>query len=112
MSLEELLRHAQQALDAIGTPGDEFLEKIAAYSAAFEAWASKNSEVLSGTRKPENEDTFRTLAAAHAKLMEHAEALKRKTGKDLSDLRKKGKGIMAYTDILPKRISISGTKKG
>lgn len=112
MSTAELLRRAQEALAAHNVSSDEFIDKVAAYSTAFEAWRATNSDILKGEKPPQDEAEFRALAGAHAKLVDHLTALKARTGKDLGDLRKKGKGIMAYTDILPKRISISGTRKG
>lgn len=112
MSTEELLRLAQEALAAQSISSDEFVEKVGRYSAAFESWSARHAEVLSGKQKPADVKEFRALAQAHAKIMEHAAELKHQTSKDLGELHKKGKGIMAYTDILPKRISMSGTRKG
>ena len=112
MSTAELLRIAQEALAAQTVSSDEFVEKVGIYSGAFETWSAAHSEVLSGKQKPDNEKEFRELADAHAKIMEHVAVLKTQTSKNLGELHKKGKGIMAYTDILPKRISISGTRKG
>ena len=112
MTLEELLRLAQETLNVPIASTTEFIEKIAQYSAAFAAWGAAHADILSGKQKPSDEKQFRLLAETHSKIIDRAEALKGETGKDLNQLRKKGKGIMAYTDILPKRISMSGTKKG
>jgi hypothetical protein len=111
MKTAELLSIAQETLAAHASSRDEFVEKVAAYSAAFEAWGKENPDVLKGKVSAEA-DSLRALAEVHAKIIDFAEEIKRQTGRELGEQRKKGKGIMAYTDILPKRISMSGTKKG
>lgn len=109
---QDLLALAQEVLDAATLPPDQFLDRVAAYSDAFQKWNVDNQQALMGTATGAEAESLRSLAKLHAKIIDLAEALKDKTSHDLKHLKRKGKGIMAYTDILPKRISIWTRRKG
>lgn len=110
ISTEALSRLAEDALAASGS--DDFADKLALYTESFSRWAAAHAALLAGAEKPQNEAQFRYLADVHAKLVASAEAARDQARKDIGEAHKRGKGIMAYTDILPKRISISGVKRG
>ncbi len=108
----DLLALASDALAGTALPPDEFLNKVAAYAESFEIWKLSHSQELSGSIPAANLPEFQSLAEAHAKIVDRVEELKSKTEFDLKHIKRKGKGIMAYTDTLPKRISISTKRRG
>lgn len=112
MTIPDLLQRATAVIAASFGPTDVLIEKLEEYTQAFEAWSAAHKDILSGAKKPADEVEFLNLAALHARVVEVAEQKKESAGKDLREAQTRGKGIMAYIDILPKRISIAGTKKG
>ena len=111
-STADLLALASEALAATELPADEFLNKVAGYAEAFEIWKLGHSQELSGAIPEDGRAEFESLAELHAKIVDRVAELKSKTEQDLKHIRRKGKGIMAYTDTLPKRISISTKRRG
>jgi hypothetical protein len=97
-----LISRAKAVLAA--TEEAEVLRSIASYSDAFEQWGERNlglGRALNAEEKPE----LQQLQALHAQVVARAEELKGQLSQHLRDLKKKGKGILVYTDILPKRLS-------
>ena len=52
------------------------------------------------------------LESVHASVLDRAIKLRAVTEQDLKGLRKRERGILAYVDTLPKRLSIGRPKKG
>jgi hypothetical protein len=82
----------------------------------MEAYSSALAECLQDLDKfqshPENGDKIKLLAQCHSKILGIAEALRGNASKEMRELRKRGKGLRAYVGTLPKRISVTPTRKG
>ena len=111
MKTAELIALGQEILSVSDNP-DLVVEKVAQYVSEFESWNLAHKSLLAGGASAQQIQEFKALAGVHAKVLDLAEKLKAQTRDSLKGLRKKGKGIMAYTDILPKSISMSGSRKG
>lgn len=60
--------------------------------------------------KPTSEE-LSPLAELHSKVIENAVALLGSTSAEMKSLQSKGKAILAYTDTMPKRVSVRPQKK-
>jgi hypothetical protein len=104
-----LIRLAEAALVEGESPAT-ITARIVAYSDAFDRWysdagafiAAGDSISLGGV------ELVRTLNDRHGAVVELTRELMGRTEADTRGLRKKGKGMLAYTDLLPKQVS---TKK-
>lgn len=79
--------------------------RIEAYSEAFSRWYAENPN-------PTESEQLERLSRHHTEILEKVAELRELTSIDLRNLKKKGKGILAYTDVLPKRISFGRKRKG
>lgn len=83
----------------------EFIELLNDYSEAFEVW-------YPSIDPKNNAPDIRALLDLHSALVEKAQGVLKSAGAEIAKLNIKGKGIRAYTDILPKRISTTKVQKG
>lgn len=90
-------------------PLPERISSLTAYSESFDQWYGEHKEELE-KMSPSREAV--ELLELHNQLISAAEGWLKDVGAEIGIHRKKGKGIMAYTDILPKRVSRYQTKKG
>lgn len=104
--IQDLIDLAQAAL-AQNLSQLESLERAAAYSEAFQHWIESNPKF------DELELTaLQELNNLHATILDGAQKLQEQTSADLRTLRTRAKGILAYADVLPRRISTLRVKKG
>lgn len=106
-----LLATANSVLEA-GISEDQLISRLEEYAQSFDLWFKSNQEALNGAASTEEKSQFGQLGLLHVAIIDRALTLKNKASLDLKNLRKLGKGIMAYTDQLPKSVSIHGTRKG
>lgn len=108
-----LLALAEAAL-APGESADIIADRIAAYTEAFDRWYSAACpSIEAGDAVPLGGlALLRELEIRHAAVMDLAQEIMRRTDVELKGLRRKGKGIVAYTDTLPKRISTKRFRPG
>lgn len=103
---QELIRLGQAALDALRRDDAEDIEQVQLYVEAFDGWIQ--GEPLADSEK----ELGMRIADQHATIMMLVESEKGEVAALLKELREKGKGLRAYTDIFPKRISTMKPKKG
>jgi hypothetical protein len=108
-----LLALAEEAL----TPCDNLdtaTERIVAYTEAFDRWYSLAKPYFDvGDEEPLGGlELLKKLEARHGEVIALAEAAMDRTEADAKGLRRKGKGMVAYTDNLPKRISTKRFRPG
>ncbi|MCB0329070.1 MAG: hypothetical protein KDD70_05390 [Bdellovibrionales bacterium] len=109
-SASELVQELREQAEAIiGQPTgqvDEFLDALARYSACF-----ADLQEVSGLDSLD-ESELRDLNTVHSEVLAIAKALEPRLSEDMAGLRKKGKALMGYLDILPRRISSRRPRKG
>lgn len=103
--ITRLIRLADEVL-AEGIAPDDLIERMEAYSQALEAWLGSGQD-LSG-----REGAYPQLNEKHTLVLSRAESLRDLTSQELKDLKTRGRGIMAYIDTLPKRLSAFRMRKG
>ncbi len=115
VGIGDLIELAEIAL-AEGADIDELISHIEAYSAAFHPWYEEHKETFEqGTESSGpvvDRDDLERLLKLHTEVLGKAELLQQGTSNDLMALRGRRKGMMAYIDILPKRLSTRRTRKG
>ena len=99
MDVRRLLTLAASALE------DPSIESIEKYLLAF-----NQAERDLGIRGTERQ--LKELSQSHAQVIAEAERLKAEVGAALKSLRTKGKGIKAYIDPMPARVSTRRPRKG
>ena len=112
VSTLELISLADAALARDGAI-ETTISAIAQYSEAFGAWYNSNRgnlEACDGT-SPERAQ-YEELDRKHRDVLQLSKVLIASTQIDLRKLKVKGKGILAYLDTLPERVSIRGSRKG
>jgi hypothetical protein len=94
----------------------EALELLEQYTESFEAWQKswKRAATAPHTVKfsAKEREIGERIAAQHATVMELTEEMLRSLEGSLKDLRGWNKGIRAYIDHLPSKISTIRTRKG
>jgi hypothetical protein len=90
------------------------LDELEQYCDAFADWEKSWKRSLDGRGQlPLKEiELGRRIVAQHGKVIELAEEMRTHVDRSLKTLRARGKGLRAYTDHLPKRISTIKTRKG
>lgn len=111
LETDALIRLANAALEE-GLSENQLESRLVEYANNFDAWFQSNQQALNGAATADQKAQFGQLGLLHVAIMDRALTLKKKAALDLRNLRKLGKGIMAYTDQLPKSVSIHGTRKG
>lgn len=100
--LIDLLRLADSVLST--SDSDERLKYLEAYTQAFDLWFEH-----SGSEDPAR---LAELEERHVRILELAEGLRDSTNSELRAHHRRGKGILAYADVLPKSISRSKPRQG
>lgn len=111
MEISDLITLAESAL-AIDLKSDPFIDALERYSLAFDEWFVQNQSELANNPDPLYNSQIDKLVQLHERLVnivtdeqsEHPEAIRK--------LKHKGRGIMAYTDIFPKRLSMRRPRQG
>ena len=105
----QLIALAKVAL-AAGDPETESLA-IEGYCQHFDSWLKAQGGTIAPATQ-NNRAALQELSDLHTEVLSRAEVLLNSTSKDLQELKRKAKGIRAYIDILPKKISVTGSRKG
>ena len=110
-AIQDLLELASK-VNAQEYPSAEAIEALADNSDAFAPWfPSHNGELDISLENPQR-DLLLDLEQRHAQVLKKAELLLEKTSDTLKKMKVRGKTILAYTDSLPKRISLYKQRKG
>ena len=106
-TVEDTIRTAE-AVIASDSDVDERISQLTSYVDSFNLLFKEiEAQAIQADRAE-----LEILAALHEQVIGVAVSLLGGTSVDLRDLQKKGKAILAYTDTLPKRVSMRGKKKG
>jgi len=108
-----LIALAEEAL-APSDNADRATDRIVAYADAFDRWytwakpffEAGESAPLGGL------EVLKRLEVRHSEVMSHAAVLMDRTDAEAKGLKRKGKGMVAYTDHLPKQISTKRFRPG
>jgi len=97
--------------------GEEFVTKVDLYLNAFDAWqkkVEKNSSLLpkEGSELESFRGVVQQLNAVHQTIISQANDEKESVANELGALHKRAQGLKSYVDRFPKRISITGKRKG
>ena len=112
MDVGKVIALADQLLDA-DQNGDDFVELLERYSAAFSRWHVRFlGEIEKGQVDAELKRQAQSLAGKHERILERAKAAQRQVMEDLKKTRNRGRAILSYADGLPRRISIGRARKG
>ena len=109
--LEDILSLADTAL-ALDGPYDQILLAIAQYSEAFQAWYDLNRENLEQGKLVSSFEQLELLDRKHEEVLRQSKTLMADTKNEMRKLKLKGKGIMAYLDVLPTQISVRHPRRG
>lgn len=104
---EDLILCAEALIQSTDPIADRIV-KIESYSKDFDLWYAS---IEAGIGK-EHAKVVEKLLALHNELISAAEVWLKEAGKDIGKHKQKSKVIMAYADVLPKRVSRYRTKKG
>lgn len=96
----------------VSTLHPEKIELISAYVSNFAVLQAELTRIEPATLEDTDLTQLKKLETLHAKVLLQADKLKGEVGESLKGIRKIGKGIIAYSDSLPKRISLRGVKQG
>lgn len=106
-----LLGEARSILDqAADRPVDETIDSIERYSERFTDWFERNRAAIEqgAMQSPELSE----LLSLHERIVDLVSRLMNDTSSRRSELKRRGKGILSYLDTLPRRLSVTGMKKG
>jgi hypothetical protein len=104
--VQQLIKAGQAALEALNSGSPDVIQFVEAYADAFDAW-----EQSGNLESPDHELGMR-IAEQHATIVKLLESVKGDAALALVELRDKGKGLRAYTDVFPRRISTMKPTKG
>ena len=108
-----IIRQGEELVALLSDNDSASLEKLDAFIEAFSVWEKDwASRVASTPKDKELAAIGREVAVLHGEVLRLAGLMKESIGTSLRSLRKKGKGLIAYADHLPKRISTIRTRKG
>jgi len=112
MNIQELLSLTNSICSTEAEP-EALLEMITDYSEAFSIWFSANQETTLKNPDESEAALLIQLSEKHEAVLVRSEELKKFTKHEMGELKKRGAGIMAYTnESSPSRISFTRPKKG
>ena len=100
------------AAAALKNSHPEALDLLDQYTDAFEKWQKGMSRLSSPELSSEERRLMERVARQHGKVIELAESMLASVERSLKDLKGWSKGIRAYVDHLPKRVSTMKARKG
>ena len=111
MDIEALIELANRALSpGSGASDVETASRIECYSQAFAEWYKSYDK--SNSKDEMNSGLLQELSDKHRLVMDRARVVQESTSRDIRKLKLRGKGILAYTDMLPKRLSLGRKRRG
>ena len=109
--LAQLISLATAAASGSG-PITQEMQAIEEYFEAFELWQAAHLEQAQADASAVTKANLKRLAELHPLVISRAQVLLKTTAGEMKRLQRHGKGIRAYTDTLPKQISVTGKRKG
>lgn len=106
-SIEQVQQLALRILEH-NEPSDEALELLERYVGIFGVWYDQYQNHPLNTTA----EALQKLSESHGMILDCARRWKLDTAGSLAANRRKGKGMRAYVDTLPRRISFKRTRKG
>ena len=97
---------------AVDPRTDNLPDMLDNYTAALEDWLKDNPDLRSGQIGCGDATVLQELVDLHSQVIELAKAAQDETSSQMRTLHKKGRGILAYTDVFPKHMSTFRTRKG
>jgi hypothetical protein len=91
---------------------DELIDRVEGYAEDFSVWFEAHKEYFLEKEASGLEPQMKELLELHKRVLFVAEKLLTDTSQERKALKKRGKGIMAYLDVLPRRVSITGKREG
>jgi hypothetical protein len=109
-----LLLQGAEVVQALREGNPEALDKLEEYTERFDSWQKTWKRSSAGKAKFSGKDREigERIARQHATVVELTEEMSRSLQDTIKDLRGWTKGIRAYMDHLPKRISTIRSQKG
>jgi hypothetical protein len=108
---KELLALGKRVVKSLRESDPEALDLLDEYTAAFDRWRA--SWAPQGVRlSARDRELGERIAKQHATVLELTENMIRSVEQSLRDLRGWSKGIRAYMDHFPKKVSTIRTRKG
>ncbi len=104
-SLNTLIAIAESALKSESE--DQFIDILEQYSEKFARWQQQIPAEIE-----QNKALLEKLQTLHSEILARAQTLKGGTAAQMRQLKKRGKGILAYTDVMPKRLGAIRPRKG
>ena len=101
-AIERLVKLSQAVLDCEGS--EACIDAIDLYCKEFEQWYSTGGSL--------DEAALRLLSDQHQKVLARAEAARDEAQHGMRQVHQRARGILAYIDDLPKRVSYRKGKKG
>ena len=86
--------------------GDALVDAIIDYCSTFQSWYDE------ANLGAEDQDELARLEQIHSSVLSKAQMLQDEVSTGLRAVKTKGKGILAYTDNLPRKVSSVRAKKG
>ncbi|MCO6431795.1 MAG: hypothetical protein J5J00_13130 [Deltaproteobacteria bacterium] len=111
MDLQELIRLADEVL-ADTKASDEGLERLENYCKSFDLWFAASEQLIRSKDPAIDSHQVNVLLTKHERIAELAQRLQDEIPGELRKLKQRGKGILAYTDLLPKKISYIKPREG
>lgn len=109
MELAQLSNLARSILEK-GETGEDILTDSEQYVIAFSDWFGEES--AEGLLEKYGESSLSELLELHSLVLEAVDTRLRSAEGDMKSFRERVKAIRAYTDRWPRRISITGKRKG
>ena len=111
---QTLLALGKAAISAVRDGSEDALDAVERYVTAFAQWEAgwKVSGKGSVEFSAKEREMGKRIAAQHSQVIKLVEGMRAEVDSSLKGLRQKGKGLKAYMDQLPQRISTIRTRKG
>lgn len=107
--LKAVLQAANEVLDE--RDPQLALDKLAAYVESFGQWSEGELQERGASRTTVEREELGVLLQKHTAVMQRGEELRAQLAGEMKQLKVRGKGIMAYLDILPKQLNMFTRKK-
>jgi hypothetical protein len=111
VDIVELLGMADHIM-SYNAEDDAQISLVEAYTEAFDQWYTSNRTALKDHSHAFSRLQLEELEKKHALIVKRIELLMKRTSKKMGAFHKKAKGILAYVDVFPKRVSRSKGRKG
>lgn len=114
VQLKALLELGKRAVAAMRDGSLESLDILEEYVRNFDSWEASWREGRAKSKEipPKQREMATRIAHQHTQIIRLANELRSEMDESLKSLRVKGRGLKAYMDHLPQRVSTIKTRKG